>query len=127
MRTSLKLFAAVALACALGPAVGRADVPANVQSGNTHAVPTINNLNATRGGPNKIVLTWTMSGHGGYVIKSVEIHRRGPNKTQAVSLGPVQHYSDTAANPGVEYQYAVCATDNGHETGCGYVQYALPH
>jgi hypothetical protein len=126
MRTSLKFLTAIALVCILGPVIGKADVPSNVQAGNKHAPPTINNLNATRGGPNTIVLTWTMSGHAGYIIKSIEIHRRGPNKTENVSLSPVQRWSDHNANPGVEYGYAVCATDNGGETGCAVAKYTLP-
>ncbi|MBV8172765.1 MAG: fibronectin type III domain-containing protein [Candidatus Eremiobacteraeota bacterium] len=122
----MKFLAVVALAFILGPATGRADVPSNVQAGNTHAVPTITNLNATRGGPNTIVLTWTMQGHDGYIIKEIVIHRRGPNKTENISLSPVQRWSDRNANPGIEYGYAVCAIDNGGERGCAVAKYALP-
>lgn len=122
----LSVLALAALTVAL-PLCTLADVPANLQSGNNHIPPTVNNLNATRGGPGKITLTWTMQGHGGYTIHSVSIHRVGNNPAGTTTqLGPVQHWSDTSANPNVKYYYQVCAHDNGHETGCGSVTYTLP-
>jgi hypothetical protein len=122
----LSVLALAALTLAL-PLCTLADVPANLQSGNTHIPPSVNNLNATRGGAGKITLTWTMQGHGGYTIQSVTIHRVGNNPAGTTTqLGPVQHWSDTSANPNVKYYYQVCAKDNGHETGCGSVTYTLP-
>ena len=126
MNKALLIFAAAALACALASTASVADVPANLQSGNTHVPPTVTNLNATRGGPSKINLSWTMTGHDGFKVHSVTIRRVGtnPNGT-TVNLGPVTRWSDLNATPNVDYHYAVCAHDNGHETGCAYVEYRL--
>ena len=127
MQKAFLRIATLAIACALIPLVSAADVPSNVQAGNTHAPPTINNLNATRGGPGKIALTWTMSGHAGYTIQSVTIHRyAGGSHGTAIHLGPVQQWSDTNAQPDVMYGYQVCAKDNGGETGCAVAKYELP-
>jgi hypothetical protein len=127
MRRALLSFATLAILCALISQMSAADVPANLQSGNTHTPPTVNNLNATRGGPNKISLSWTMSGHGGYTIQSVTIHRMGHDPAgQTTHLGVVNHWSDRNATPNVKYYYEVCAKDSGHETGCASVYYTLP-
>ena len=126
MNKALLIFAVVALACALTATTSTADVPSNLQSGHTHMPPTITNLNATRGGPTKITLTWTMTGHSGYIIKSVTVHRVGTNPNGTTfNLGPVTRWSDLNATPGVDYHYGVCAHDSGHETGCAYVEYRL--
>jgi hypothetical protein len=132
MKKAVLAISALAIACALIPLISAADVPSVNQAGNTHAPPTINNLNATRGGPGKITLNWTMQGHGGYTIQSVTVHRYvgSPQGTAlhgtAIHLGAVQHWSDTNAQPGVMYGYQVCAKDTGGEIGCAVAKYELP-
>jgi len=126
MKKVLPIIAAATIATAIVRTTSVADVPSNLQAGSPHTPPSITNLHATRGGMNKINLAWTMSGHGGFTVKSVTIHRTvGHGQEKTVHLGPVTRWTDWNASQNVDYRYDVCATDSGHETTCAGVEYRL--
>ena len=126
MNRLLFILATAAVATATAWTTSAADVPSNVQAGSPHTPPTIENLKATRAGMNQINLSWIMSGHGGFTVQSVTIHRTGTNpQGKTYKLGPVSRWSDWNATPNVQYRYSVCATDSGHQTACAYVEYRL--